>query len=364
MAARTYHRQWPVANVLLAWLDGSSTRRAPGPGWVPPVGGIDCTDLLHASPKMKSLALLAAVLAALIARSDVFADDALDAKYPRLAALKLPAELLPAGCSLETLPDNVKELQGLKNGQITTDPRFFLIGDERLTKLLDGKQIEAVYFGLYKEKNELGVIGWACINEAAAKSTREKLAESYKNELNRFRLWQVDKCVVWLWRDPGVSDRCFNRLETVVQARFTGDKAAATALVESDKLDAQAKAIALEFLKALKAEDVGAVMKLVETPFFWDGKENVADREELKRQWVAAFDLKKLMEIEYEVKETVALADLEVGLGSKGRELLNQVLDKTDRIVIMSLTVGSRKDGIAVMVRLREGQANVAGFSD
>lgn len=346
--------------MLPAWAFGAHSR-LPG---MRPVSGIVFAEVLHAKPKMKSLSLLATLLTVLITVSGVFADDALDAEYPLLAALKLPAESLPAGCVLQEIPANVKKLQGFKNGQITTDPRFFSIGEEHVTKLFDAKQIEAVYFGIYKERNELGIVGWACTDLAAAKAMREKLAEGDKNELDRFRLWQVDRCVAWLWRDPGVSDRCFKRLEAVLQARFTGDKAAATALVESDKFDAQASAAALEFLKALTMEDVEVVMKLVQTPFFWDGKENVADREELKRKWVDAFGKKQLTEIEYEAKETTTLADSEVDLGPKGRELLNQILDKTDRIVVVSLTIGSRKDGMAVMVRLREGQASVAGFSD
>lgn len=311
---------------------------------------------------------LAVALLTGVAVRGAIADDGLDAKYPLLAALKLPAESLPAGCALQEIPADFKELRGLKNGQITTDPRFFLILEKRIAELFDAKQIEAMYFGIYEEgkRKELGVIGWACTSEAAAKALREKLAEHYKNEtkIDRFRLWQVDKCVVWLWRDPPVSDRWFKQLEAVVQTRFTGDKAAATALVESDKLDAQAKEAALEFLKALKAEDVEAVMKVVDTPFFWDGKENVTDREELKRKWVAVFDDKSLMETEYEVQEASAVGDSHFDLAAKHRELLNEILGKSDRIVVASLTIGSRKSGIAVMVRFREGKSGVAGFRD
>jgi hypothetical protein len=323
-------------------------------------------SLLPAGREVKASLYLAVVLLAAVALRGAIADDGLDAKYPLLAALKLPAESLPAGCTLQAIPAEVPELKGLKNGEITTNPRFFLIGDERFAELLDAKQIEAVYFGMYKEKNEWGITGWACRSEAAAKALHDKLAVTYKNvpETDRFRLWQVDKCVAWLWRDPGVSDRCFKRLEAVIQARFAGDKAAAAALVESDKRDARAKEMAPEFLKALKTEDVEAVMKTVTTPFFWDGKENVVDLPELRRKWVAVFEDKPLTEIEYRVEQAITLDDPEAHLGPKDRELLTEIFNNSDRIVIVSLTIGPRKSGMAVMVRFQGDQAWVAGFRD
>jgi hypothetical protein len=125
----------------------------------------------------------------------------------------LSPESLPEGCA-------VKKVRGdLKNCFVTTNSDYFLIGDERLPKVVEKKSIEAAYIGLYRERSDAWVIGWSFTSIAAAKEAHTKLEESFKDERERFRFWRTEKCVVWLGRDPQVTDECFERLLILVEAR-------------------------------------------------------------------------------------------------------------------------------------------------
>lgn len=166
----------------------------------------------------------------LIPALELSADDSLS-KYSLLAQLSPSKQALPVGCEIAEIAENDTPVKGLKNRSITTDPKAFVIGDERLKNLLDPAQIEAMYLGLYKEKNELGVFAWAFKTEDAAKTAHRKLAESYAKQPRRFRLWQVGNNLVWLWRDPGTTDACFRQFETFIQGKikaFSKEKAKTT----------------------------------------------------------------------------------------------------------------------------------------
>ena len=146
--------------------------------------------------------------------------DRLANKYPVLARLTPPKKELPANCKAPELPDNVPRFEGLKNRSITVDPKFFLIGDERLEDLLDSKAIKATYYAIYRERHACGIIGWAFATDDDAKKAHNALAASYANEKSRFRLWHTGKYVVWLWRDPGTSDKCFQFFEQYVNSQL------------------------------------------------------------------------------------------------------------------------------------------------
>lgn len=141
-------------------------------------------------------------------------------KYPVLARLTPPQDKLPPNCKIQEIPDNIPELKQLKNLAITIEPKLFLIADERLATLIDIKTINASYFGMYREKNECGIIGWAFTNVENAKKAHKAMAASYSNEKERFRLWQIDEYVVWLWRDPGTTDECFQSFERYLNSQL------------------------------------------------------------------------------------------------------------------------------------------------
>ncbi|MGD9646883.1 MAG: hypothetical protein AB7U73_14300 [Pirellulales bacterium] len=139
--------------------------------------------------------------------------------FPFLAGLAIPPDRLPAGCTIAELPKNFLGVEGFENQWVSTDPRLFAMGDERLPKLLDPTKIEAVYFGIYRERNDVGVIGWAFHSAADAKAAHARLSESYKQEPERMRFWRSGRHVVWLWRDPGTSDACYAALARFVEER-------------------------------------------------------------------------------------------------------------------------------------------------
>lgn len=139
------------------------------------------------------------------------------AEYPLLEQLTLPEETLPAGCKIVEFPADTSPIPGLRNRAITKDPKTFVIGDERLKKLINPEEVEARYLAIYKEKRNLGLYGWAFKTEDAAKETHKKLAESYANEPERFKFWLVKNEVVMLGRDPGTTAGCFQHFEKFIQ---------------------------------------------------------------------------------------------------------------------------------------------------
>src|SRR5262245_53669144 len=64
--------------------------------------------------------------------------------------------------------------------------------------------------------------------------------------------------------------------------------AAAPAADKPDPTDTKAKELAEQFLKALKGQDVDAVMKLVEAPFFWNGEEYIKDDKGVRAKFAEA----------------------------------------------------------------------------
>lgn len=134
----------------------------------------------------------------------------------------------------------------------------------------------------------------------------------------------------------------------------------AAAQEKVDKTDALVREATEQFMKAMKAEDLERVMKAVHVPFFWDGVKNIKDREDLKKHFADVFADKDLTQLEYKIKEVHTFAKARDTLREKDRELLKEILNDTDRIVHVVL----QRDGVAVMVRIREGKAQVVGFRD
>ena len=146
--------------------------------------------------------------------------DRLAKKYPVLARLTPSKEELPPKCQILEIPNDIPELKGLKNLAITVEPKHFLIADKQLQDIIDAKMVQAAYFAIYREGNELGVMGWAFASAEDAKVTHQKLSETYGKDQERFRLWQVDQHVVWLWRDSGTSNSCFESFERFLNAKL------------------------------------------------------------------------------------------------------------------------------------------------
>jgi hypothetical protein len=160
-------------------------------------------------------AILSIPLLAILAL-DSFAADGNAAKYPLLEQLSLPEETLPAGCKIVEFPADVP-IKGLKNRTISNDPLTFLMGDSRFKELIDPQEVEAKYLGIYKEKRDLFVFGWAFKSEEAASATHKKLVESYANRTEHMRFWLAKKELVMLGRDSGTTVGSFQHFEKFIQ---------------------------------------------------------------------------------------------------------------------------------------------------
>lgn len=159
--------------------------------------------------------VLVAILSGLIA--SCFAAEVpaqtLDDRFPLLAQLSVPQGALPPGCSIPQDPQF--PIEGVKNRRVTTDPRAFILLSEELTEPFK-KHIEAAYYAVYEEGNELGVFGWAFHKPQSAKDAHNRLTTKYPD---RFRWWRKDQYVICLWRDQGTTDKCFEAFTAFLQKK-------------------------------------------------------------------------------------------------------------------------------------------------
>ncbi len=170
--------------------------------------------------------------------------------------------------------------------------------------MIDSKVVRACYFGIYREKDDIGIIGWAFASEDDARKTHKALAASYAKEPERFRLWHEKKYVIWLWRDPGTTDLCFQHFEQFVTSRVEppsngsgqanpkkGEQA------DPDKPDqvpndraqsvraTKATQIAKAWAESLLTGQVAVTTTLSEVPFAWDRKEIIESSVDLERRF-------------------------------------------------------------------------------
>jgi hypothetical protein len=142
----------------------------------------------------------------------------LEERFPLLAQLSIPKEQLPKGC---TIPENpIFPIEGVKNRQVTTDPRAFILLDEELTEPFK-PQIQAAYYAVYEEGNELGIVSWAFDKPESAKAAHEKLKVRFPD---RFRFWVKYRYLIALWRDQGTSDACLKTFEEFIQKKVDAFK--------------------------------------------------------------------------------------------------------------------------------------------
>lgn len=129
-----------------------------------------------------------------------------------------------------------------------------------------------------------------------------------------------------------------------------------------DKGDVQAREAVEKFMKAIKAEDLDALMKVCDVPFFQDGQKIIKDRDELKKEFAKVFQDKDLTQLSFEIKEVHLFDKIGAKLNEKDRELLKEVIGKEDRVVLVDVKVGDRGDKAAIMVRAKDGL--VVGLRD
>lgn len=128
---------------------------------------------------------------------------------------------------------------------------------------------------------------------------------------------------------------------------------------KADKRDALAREAAEQFAKAmLKGDDIDALMKAVDVPFFFDGKEVMKDRERLKKNLESLLN-PTTAPPECKVWAVFPFASVPKGVfAAEDDELLKAVIGKTDRVVLLHLP----RRALVIAVRTRDDGAKVIGF--
>ena len=133
--------------------------------------------------------------------------------------------------------------------------------------------------------------------------------------------------------------------------------------------DALAKEATEPFLKAMKAENIEALMKAVDLPFSWDGHPTLVDNpDELKERFAKLFAEKDLTRGEHTILEVHTfekrLGEVSQRLGflDQARSSWREILARDDRVVLVMTRQDGTSELIVVAVRIREGKARVAGF--
>ena len=161
---------------------------------------------------IKSNILLAFLLCLAAFAQAAESDGGTTNRFPLLAQLTPPENTLPSGCVVSKGDSPIK---GLKNLTVTTNAETFVLTDGELTQQF-GTNVQAMYYAVYREKGELGILAWAFKTENQAQQVRDKIKE--KNG-DRFTLWTKKHYVICLWRDVGTTDECFKFFKDFLQSR-------------------------------------------------------------------------------------------------------------------------------------------------
>jgi hypothetical protein len=138
---------------------------------------------------------------------------------------------------------------------------------------------------------------------------------------------------------------------------------AASPAVAADKDEDKAKEAALALLKAVKAKDLDAVMKVVDVPFILEDTKVVAKTDELKAALKPLLEDLKPEKLPDAAGAVLDLPAIRKKLKDREKVLaeVEKVLGKTGYAVVM--TRDGKEHG-AVLVRIKDGQAKAVGIVD
>ncbi len=131
----------------------------------------------------------------------------------------------------------------------------------------------------------------------------------------------------------------------------------------ADKNEDKAKEAAVAFLKAVKAKDADAVMKVSAAPFAYREGEKVAvlkDTDALKKWVKERLDsIKDAKDVPTEINMVLAYADIKEKIkDEEQRKQLEDVVGKDGFVAVVSA------DGkmVPILVRIKDGKATVVGL--
>jgi hypothetical protein len=120
------------------------------------------------------------------------------------------------------------------------------------------------------------------------------------------------------------------------------------------------------FMQATKGEDLDGIMKLVDVPWYHQGDRIIQEREQLKNEFKGLFEKADFGDLSFSLKKIVTYSEVRDQTNAEERKLLDEVLTKTDRVVLLQVerAKSKQKDSVVVLVRLRDGKVNIVGVKD
>jgi hypothetical protein len=124
--------------------------------------------------------------------------------------------------------------------------------------------------------------------------------------------------------------------------------------------DDKTKEVLREFIKGVKAKDLGQLMKSVEVPWLDEDRKVIRDMEVLKKVWKRKLDKLDSSKLSTELLRAVPYSRIRDSIkDASRRKLMDQVLDKDDGVVMIA-SKETRTMRIA-LVRVRGGKPKIVG---
>jgi hypothetical protein len=135
------------------------------------------------------------------------------------------------------------------------------------------------------------------------------------------------------------------------------------AVQAADKADEPAKEIVTQFARAVKAENLDEVMKLVEVPWFHDSFDKILrNRDELRKELRMAFDERDFTSMTFEISRVDPYQQLrDKAPNEEERKVLDEILGKDGRVVTLEVVLEGEKRTVRIGVRTQDGKARVVG---
>jgi tRNA U54 and U55 pseudouridine synthase Pus10 len=138
-----------------------------------------------------------------------------------------------------------------------------------------------------------------------------------------------------------------------------------TADDKPDEAGTHAKEAVEAYLKALRAEDVDAVMKVSGVPFVMNDRGPVGVEADLRKEFARLFKRSDMSKLKYELKAVGTIEEVNGELGEKKHEeKIRAVLKEGDRVVVAEADFGKRKETMSFVVTTRDGKVVVVGMFD
>lgn len=118
------------------------------------------------------------------------------------------------------------------------------------------------------------------------------------------------------------------------------------------------------FVKAMRDENLDAVMATVDVPWFHDGKKILQSKDELRDLFRKPIQEREFSGLKAEVKEVKRFESLRAQASGTTGELLKKVAKNDDLVFFMKVTVGAKSDDMVLLVRVKGDVAKLIGLRD